>query len=48
MTSLMLNLTPIAAVTEAPIYKSTSTIAITKAIKPPYLSPYKPGSLMKS
>ena len=31
-----------------PIYKSTSIIAITKAIKPSYLSPYKPGSLTKS
>ena len=30
-----------------PIYKSTSTIAITEAIKPSYLSPYKPGSPMK-
>ena len=31
-----------------PIYKSTSTIAITEAIKPSYLSPYKPGSPTKS
>ena len=31
-----------------PIYKSISTIAITEAIIPSYLSPYKPGSPMKS
>jgi len=31
-----------------PIYKSTSTIAITEVIKPSYLSPYKPGSPTKS
>ena len=31
-----------------PIYKSTSTIAITEAIKPSYLSPYKPDSPTKS
>ena len=30
-----------------PIYKSTSTKAITEAIKPSYLSPYKSGSPMK-
>ena len=31
-----------------PIYKITSTIAITEAIKLSYLSPYKPDSPMKS
>ena len=48
MTSLMLNLAPMPAVIEPPIYKSTSPIATTEVVKPSYLSPYKPGSPMES
>ena len=47
MTCLMLNLALIPAVTEPTNYKSTSTKAITRVIKPSYLNPYKPGSQLK-
>ena len=41
MTSLVLNLAPMSTITEP-------SIAITEAIKLSYLSPYKPGSPVKS